>query len=57
MKNPHFDAVALLVVAVLPSILFTLQSKVDGTLVWERTGPPTLWYLGNVDGPQCPRLW
>src|SRR5208337_3867109 len=19
----------------------------------ERTGPPTLWYLGNVDGPQC----
>ena len=23
----------------------------------EPTGPPTLWYLGNVDGPQCPRLW
>ncbi len=24
------------------------------TLKWhsERTGPPTLWYLGNVDGPQ-----
>ena len=19
----------------------------------ERTGPPTLWYLGNVDGPRC----
>src|SRR5271157_4672594 len=19
----------------------------------ERTGPPTLWYLGNVNGPQC----
>jgi len=19
----------------------------------ERTGRPTLWYLGNVDGPQC----
>src|SRR5208337_1374465 len=19
----------------------------------ERKGPPTLWYLGNVDGPQC----
>ena len=19
----------------------------------ERPGPPTLWYLGNVDGPQC----
>src|SRR5271157_1980575 len=19
----------------------------------ERTGPPTLWYLGNLDGPQC----
>jgi len=37
MKNPHFDAVALLVVAVLPSILFTLQSKVDGTLVVSET--------------------
>ena len=21
--------------------------------VGERTGPPTLWYLGNVDGPRC----
>jgi hypothetical protein len=19
----------------------------------DRTGPPTLWYLGNVNGPQC----
>ena len=25
----------------------------------ERTGPRTLWYLENVDGPQCPisNLW
>ncbi len=22
-------------------------------LLAERKGPPTLWYLGNVDGPQC----
>src|SRR5208282_699673 len=25
----------------------------EGSGKGERTGPPTLWYLGNVDGPQC----
>ena len=26
---------------------------VDSLHEGERTGPPTLWYLGNVDGPRC----
>ena len=35
------------------SIAFMRGSGRGHPLSGERTGPPTLWYLGYVDGPQC----
>src|SRR5208337_2574444 len=36
------------------TVAILLHHGADGPeLTGERKGPPTLWYLGNVDGPQC----
>src|SRR5208337_694351 len=35
-----------------PDRFYCIRSS-PWTLKGERNGPPTLWYLANVDGPQC----